>query len=190
LNVARTDLADQIRTLYLERIQFTQPTHITPSQPPTSTSAKWLTRINKTKDLILKTLRIRLHGPQVTIDTIHNKLVIIPDEPYWNTQALIFNFKLIKELMHKPLSPSSDQLDPATPQPERLQVLDIRLDGQFEQTLTAAHEAWSLAQTPWAKTIKEYRVECFLSQRINHSNPSIHRLRIAQSYHISEKLIE
>ncbi|KAA1111544.1 hypothetical protein PGT21_003724 [Puccinia graminis f. sp. tritici] len=160
LNVARTDLADQIRTLYLDRIQSTQPTHLTtsPPPPPTSTTAKWLSRINKNKDLILNTLRIRLHGPQVTIDTIHNKLVIIPDEPYWNTQALIFNFKLIKELMHKPLSPSSSELEPGTPQPERLQVLDIRLDGQFEQTLTAAHEAWSLAQTPWAKTIKEYRL--------------------------------
>ncbi|WAR63900.1 hypothetical protein PtB15_16B59 [Puccinia triticina] len=160
LNVSRTDLADQIRTLYLERIQLTQPGPITTSQPNTAIG-KWLTRMNSSRDLMLKTLRIRLPGPQLTIDTIHNKIVINPEETYWNAQVLTLNFKLIKELMHKPVStlaPSPPAGTPDARQPERLQVLDIRIDGHFEQSLAAASEAWMLAQSPWAKSVKEYRL--------------------------------
>ncbi|KAI7935996.1 hypothetical protein MJO29_015299 [Puccinia striiformis f. sp. tritici] len=165
LNVARTDLADQIRTLYLERIQFIEPAAIsTPSltqlsNTTTTTTGKWLTEMNKSRDLMLKSLRIRLHAPLITLDTIQNKLVIKPDEAYWNTQAITLNFKLIKELMNKPLYQTpSPQPDQNACLSDRLLLLDIRLDGQFDQTLNAAHEAWALSQTPWAKTLKEYRL--------------------------------
>lgn len=164
LNVARPDLADQIRTLYLERIHSTEPALMTPSHNSSthSLTAKWLARMNQDVNLTLKRLRIRLHAPQVTIDAIQNKLVIIPDEPYWNTQSIILNFKLIKDLMHKPLF-SSSTIDARSAshqptEPDGLHSLEIRLDGQFEQTLAAAHEAWLLCQTPWAKTLKEYRL--------------------------------
>ncbi|PLW46145.1 hypothetical protein PCASD_04171 [Puccinia coronata f. sp. avenae] len=157
LNLARLDVADQIKTLYLERIQLPQ-LEPTPASPHSSAVTKWLDRLAKSKDLMLNALKIRLHAPQVSYDAIHNKYLINPEDHYWNAQLLVLNVKLVKELMHKPLLPPPTTTEPHSPLPQRLELLDIRLEGQFDQTLGAANEAWSLAQTPWAKSVKEYRL--------------------------------
>ncbi|CAH7677662.1 hypothetical protein BY996DRAFT_4583610, partial [Phakopsora pachyrhizi] len=167
LNLATTDMTEKLRKLYLERIQpfprsdpSPSPSSSNPPAKATTYISKWLRRkVKNTKNMRLRKLSIRLNPPQFSYDPSCNKVIILPEELYWNTQLVAFNLKAIKELMHQPLEDDEQARKIEDDEDEAgLQVLDIRLDGQFEQTLGAGHEAWTLSQTPWVKTLKEYRL--------------------------------
>lgn len=145
LELSNPGLVEQIQTLFLDRAL----SHRSPSSYPSTTGAinRWLLAHKGVVHRPLSRLALRLAPPSVTVDEHSNRLIIVPDQSYWNMALVSHNLRAIRGLLTSSGGSGGG-----------LEQLDIRLEGQFEPTLAAAHEAWSLIQTPWARTLENYRV--------------------------------
>lgn len=142
-------MQEQIQTLFIDRAL--SPLSLDPHFPTTGLISRWIAENDQPAlPRPLKKLMIRLAAPSVTLDERTNRLLVIQDQTYWNTNLLGHNIRTLRRLLCS-----------VTGRPAGLETLDIKLEGQFENTLLAANEIWSFVTTHWARTVVDYRVRLF-----------------------------
>ncbi|EGG02344.1 uncharacterized protein MELLADRAFT_110221 [Melampsora larici-populina 98AG31] len=147
IEISNPSTVEQVQTLFFERAD---PRRYQALSPPISTHGpigRWIVHSQATRDRPLRRLSLRLAPPLLSLNERGNRYVIIPDQPYWNTNLLVHNLRAIRSLLNLNFGLMY----------VGLMELDIRLDGQFDQTLQIAHELWTFIQTPWARTVVDFK---------------------------------
>lgn len=150
IEISNPATVEQIQTLFFERAD---PRRYPTLSPPISTQGpigRWMIQSQSSRTRPLQSLLLKLAPPLLSLNEKGNRYVIIPDQPYWNTNLLIQNLRAIRSLLN--LNFGTRLIG--------LIDLEIRLDGQFDQTLHIAHELWTFIQTPWARTVVDFKVGC------------------------------
>ncbi|KAH9814598.1 hypothetical protein DFH28DRAFT_1027733 [Melampsora americana] len=147
LEITNPTTAEQIQTLFYNRADPRRYQALSPPIPTTGPIGRWMVHHQSTRDRPLRRLAIRLAPPLLSLNERGNRYVMIPDQAYWNTNLLVHNLRAIRTLLNLSFGLGN----------AGLLELDIRLEGQFDQTLHIAHDVWTFMQTPWARTVVDFK---------------------------------
>ncbi|KAG0149764.1 hypothetical protein CROQUDRAFT_653339 [Cronartium quercuum f. sp. fusiforme G11] len=145
LEISNPNMTEQIDTLFIQRSLRLPNFDNLPNLSSNTTISRWLNS-NLNFNYILKKLIIKLKSPNFSLDERTNRLIIIPEENYWNVSILSHNLKILKSLMLNQFSKLFGLFN-----------LEINLEAHFEHTLLVGREIWNLIQTPWARSVIHYR---------------------------------